>query len=76
MISVVINTYNAEKYLEEVLESVKQFDKIILCDMHSTDRTIDIAQNIIAQLYITNIPDMWNLPGNMQFRQLKVNGYL
>lgn len=44
MISVVINTYNAEKYLEEVLESVKQFDEIILCDMHSTDRTIDIAQ--------------------------------
>lgn len=44
MISVVINTFNAEKHLEEVLESVKQFDEIILCDMYSTDRTIDIAQ--------------------------------
>ncbi|WP_262923245.1 glycosyltransferase family 2 protein [Parabacteroides leei] len=44
MISVVINTFNAEKHLEEVLESVKEFDEIILCDMYSTDRTIDIAQ--------------------------------
>lgn len=43
-ISVVINTLNAEKYLEECLESVKSFDEIILCDMYSTDNTIQIAK--------------------------------
>jgi len=42
-ISVVINTYNAEQYLEEVLDAVKGFDEILVCDMESTDRTVDIA---------------------------------
>lgn len=43
-ISVIINTYNAEKHLEQVLEAVKDFDEIIVCDMESTDSTIEIAQ--------------------------------
>lgn len=43
-ISVVINTYNAEKHLTSVLDSVKNFDEIVICDMHSDDRTIEIAQ--------------------------------
>lgn len=43
-ISVVINTFNAEKHLEEVLESVKDFEEIVICDMHSTDKTIQIAE--------------------------------
>lgn len=44
MVSVVLNTYNAEKYLEPVLESVKDFDEIVVCDMESTDNTIAIAE--------------------------------
>ena len=43
-ISVVINTYNAEKFLLQVLESVKDFDEIVVCDMESTDHTPDIAR--------------------------------
>lgn len=43
-ISVVINTYNAEKLLEEVIESVKSFDEIVVCDMESTDGTLGIAR--------------------------------
>lgn len=43
-ISVVIHTYNAEKHLSKVLESVKGFDEIIICDMYSTDKTIQIAE--------------------------------
>ncbi len=43
-ISVVIHTYNSEKYLEQCLESVKSVEEIVICDMHSTDRTIEIAQ--------------------------------
>ncbi len=42
-ISVIIHTYNAEKYLERVLNTVLQFDEIIICDMYSTDNTIEIA---------------------------------
>lgn len=43
-ISVVINTYNAELHLRRVLESVKDFDEIVVCDMESTDRTLEIAR--------------------------------
>ena len=42
-ISVVINTYNAERHLAQVLEAVKDFDEIVVCDMESTDSTRDIA---------------------------------
>lgn len=43
-ISAVINTYNAELHLEKVLECIKDFDEILICDMGSTDRTLEIAQ--------------------------------
>jgi glycosyltransferase involved in cell wall biosynthesis len=43
-ISVVINTYNASKYLARVLETVKNFDEIVVCDMESTDNTVAIAR--------------------------------
>ena len=43
-ISVVINTYNAELYLQQVLDSVKDFDEVLICDMESTDGTLDIAR--------------------------------
>lgn len=44
LISVVINTYNAEQHLQEVLDSVKDFDEVLLCDMESTDATLAIAR--------------------------------
>ena len=43
-ISVVINTYNASLYLDEVIKAVKTFDEIVVCDMESTDNTCDIAR--------------------------------
>ena len=43
-ISVVINTYNAERHFARVLESVQGFDEVLVCDMDSTDSTLDIAR--------------------------------
>ena len=43
-ISVVINTYNAEQHLQRVLDAVKDFDEVLVCDMESTDHTLEIAQ--------------------------------
>lgn len=43
-ISAVLNTYNAEEHLEEVLQSLVNFDEIVVCDMESTDKTVDIAK--------------------------------
>lgn len=43
-ISVVINTYNAQEHLQRVLESVKGFDEVLVCDMESNDDTLAIAE--------------------------------
>jgi len=51
-ISVVINTYNEEKNISRCLESVKGFaDEIVVVDMHSTDRTVEIAKKYGAQVF-------------------------
>jgi glycosyltransferase involved in cell wall biosynthesis len=44
MISVTILTKDAEKYLEMVLESVQDFEEVVILDTGSQDRTIEIAQ--------------------------------
>ncbi|MFA6436958.1 MAG: glycosyltransferase family A protein [Candidatus Paceibacterota bacterium] len=47
--SIVIRTKNEEKYLEKVLQILKQQTyqdfEIVIVDDHSTDRTLEIAQN-------------------------------
>ncbi|MBR6493797.1 MAG: glycosyltransferase, partial [Prevotella sp.] len=43
-ISVIINTYNASQHLQAVVEAVKDFDEVLVCDMESTDDTIEIAR--------------------------------
>ena len=43
-ISVAINTYNEENSLGEILEYLKGFDEIVVCDMESTDGTVRIAK--------------------------------
>lgn len=43
-ITVIINTYNASEHLATVLDSVKDFDEVLICDMESTDDTLDIAR--------------------------------
>lgn len=44
-ISVVINTYNAERRLAEVIDAVSVFDEVLVCDMESTDSTLQIAKD-------------------------------
>lgn len=51
-ISVVINTYNAEKFLKRVLDSVKNFDEIVVCDMESTDNTVAIAKEYCCKVVV------------------------
>lgn len=49
-ISVIINTYNASKFLARVLDSVKDFDEIVICDMESTDNTLEIARQYSCKI--------------------------
>lgn len=51
-ISAVINTLNEEKNISFVLRSVKSWvDEIILVDMHSEDKTVEIAEGFGAEIY-------------------------
>ncbi len=49
-ISVAINTYNSARHLPKVLESVSDFDEAVVCDMESTDDTVQIAQRFGAKV--------------------------
>ena len=51
-ISVVINTWNEEKNIKRCLESVKKWtDEIIVVDMYSSDKTVEIAKELGANVY-------------------------
>lgn len=49
-LSVIIITRNEEKNLVRALESVKFADQIVICDSHSTDRTIEIAESFNCEI--------------------------
>ena len=44
-ISAVLNVFNGEKYLDRVLDALGGFDEIVVCDMESTDCTVEIARS-------------------------------
>ena len=48
-ISVVINTYNASCHLQQVLDTVKGFDEVVVCDMESTDDTLILQSVMVAR---------------------------
>jgi len=51
-ISAVVNTYNEQKNLESCLESVgKLVDEIVVVDMGSTDKTVEIAKKFKAKVF-------------------------
>lgn len=50
-LSVVINTKNAEQTIEATLKSVKFADEIVIVDMMSTDKTVEIAHKYTDNIY-------------------------
>jgi (heptosyl)LPS beta-1,4-glucosyltransferase len=51
-ITVVINTLNEEKNISRAISSVSDFaDEIIVCDMFSDDKTVDIAKKLGAKVF-------------------------
>ncbi len=49
-ISVVINTWNEEKNIERAIKSVKWADEVVVCDVYSDDRTIQLAKKLGAKV--------------------------
>jgi glycosyltransferase involved in cell wall biosynthesis len=51
-VSVLINTLNEEKNIKNCLESVKWANEIIIVDMHSDDKTVEIARDYTSHIYM------------------------
>ncbi len=50
--TIIIHTHNEEKNISDCINSAKLLtDKIILIDMESTDKTVEIAKNLKATVY-------------------------
>jgi glycosyltransferase involved in cell wall biosynthesis len=62
-ISVVVNTLNEEKNIPYALRSVRSWaDEIVVVDMHSQDRTVDIARQFGAKVYLHDGPGFQYAP--------------
>lgn len=51
-ISVIVQTYNAQRHLDIVLKSLARFDEIVVADMESTDGTVAIARRHGAKVVV------------------------
>lgn len=50
-VSILINTFNEEKNIENCLESVKWADEIVIVDMYSDDKTVDLASKYTEKIF-------------------------
>lgn len=75
-ISVIIHTFNNEKILRKCLESVKDFDEIIICDMYSTDKTLEIAKEYNCKIVMHDKIDIVEPARNFAIKQASNNWVL
>ncbi|HEV2495131.1 MAG TPA: glycosyltransferase family 2 protein [Terriglobia bacterium] len=69
-ISVVVNTLNEEKSLPSALRSVREWaDEIVVVDMHSRDRTADIAREFGARVVLHEGPGFNYAPREFAVKQ-------
>ena len=50
-ICAVINTYNEERYLANCLGHLRWVDEIVVVDMHSTDKSVEICRQYTDKIY-------------------------
>ena len=76
-VSVVVTTYNGEKYVREQLYSIlnqtRQADEVIISDDHSTDDSVKIIQNFILE---HDLREKWYLNVNDYNLGLYANAYI
>lgn len=49
-ISAIVNTFNEEKNIERIIKNVKWVDEVIVCDMYSEDKTVEVAKKMGAKV--------------------------
>ena len=72
-LTVVIPTFNVEKIIGDCLETIKWADEIIIVDMGSKDKILEICKRYGARI-IKNTPPEFNFDVNRKIGMLKANG--
>ena len=57
-VSIIIKTFNSDKTITDVLESVRDFGEIIAIDGHSSDDTIDILKEYRTKIIYADMKDL------------------
>jgi glycosyltransferase involved in cell wall biosynthesis len=71
-ISVVLATFNEEKYIVDCLNSVKGWvDEIIVVDEQSTDKTTELAENFGAKVYEEKHEQIFHITKNKAISKAK-----
>lgn len=76
LISVIIPTYNGEKYIKECIESIQSQDfphEIIVIDDISTDKTVEIAKQMGCRIIINDVHKGQVAGKNTGIREAKGN---
>lgn len=74
-LSVVINTKNSEKYLQQCLRSVKEIaDEIIIVDFNSQDKTLQIAKKFTKKIWQYPQPEIGFADPAREFTFSKAKG--
>ena len=60
-ISVAINALNEEQAIEKAIKSVDWADEVIVCDMHSEDKTVEMAKKLGAKIFFRIKKDLQNI---------------
>lgn len=68
-ISVIIHTYNNENIIRNCLEAVKDFDEIVVCDMYSNDKTLEIVKEYNCKIVMHNKIDYVEPARNFAIQQ-------
>lgn len=79
LISVVIPSYNGEKYIEECIKSIQSQDfahEIIVIDDISTDNTVEIARSLGCRIIINDVHKGQVAGKNTGIREAKGNYWL
>ncbi len=79
LISVVIPSYNGEKYIKECIESIQSQDvshEIIVIDDISTDKTVEIARQMGARVIVNDVHKGQVAGKNTGIREAKGNYWL
>lgn len=79
LVSVVIPSYNGEKYIGETIESIQKQDfphEIIVVDDISTDRTVEIATSMGCRVIVNDVHKGQMAGKNTGIREAKGNYWL